>query len=113
MFHPVKEPMVISPYFIHNPPLNRSYFPVLDNILLKHLIDVPFNLLLFTSSLCGTYCRMKGNKATEMKAAVKELEQSIHMVKAPIALKEDPSLTLPKLKVKVVQAARAEDQMEE
>ncbi|CAA7400104.1 unnamed protein product [Spirodela intermedia] len=57
--------------------------------------------------------RMKGNKVSEMKAAVKELEQSIHMVKAPIALKEDPSLTLPKLKVKVVQPAQAEDQMEE
>ena len=58
-------------------------------------------------------CRMKGKKATEMKAAVKELEQSIHMVKAPSVLKEDPSLSLPKLKVKVVQSTEANVQMEE
>ncbi|CAH2040696.1 unnamed protein product, partial [Thlaspi arvense] len=47
--------------------------------------------------------RMKGKRAKEMKEAVKELEQSIHMVKAPAALQQEPSLTLPKIKVKVTQ----------
>uniref|UniRef100_A0A1D1Z518 Putative ribosome biogenesis protein RLP24 n=1 Tax=Anthurium amnicola TaxID=1678845 RepID=A0A1D1Z518_9ARAE len=56
--------------------------------------------------------RMKGKKAIELKAAAKELEQSIHMVKAPAVLQEEPSLTLPKIKVKVSQA-QTEDRMEE
>ncbi|MQL79251.1 hypothetical protein Taro_011688 [Colocasia esculenta] len=45
--------------------------------------------------------RMKGKKAIEQKAVVKELEQSIHMVKAPLALQQEPSLTLPKINVKI------------
>lgn len=44
---------------------------------------------------------MKGNKSAERKRDAKELEQSIHMVKAPLRLTEDPSLTLPKVRVKV------------
>ncbi|XP_051139908.1 probable ribosome biogenesis protein RLP24 [Andrographis paniculata] len=47
--------------------------------------------------------RMKGKKAQLLREATKELEQSIHMVKAPAALQQDPSLTLPKIKVKVTQ----------
>ncbi|KAL3840165.1 hypothetical protein ACJIZ3_024756 [Penstemon smallii] len=47
--------------------------------------------------------RMKGKKAQVLREATKELEQSIHMVKAPAALQEDSSLTLPKIKVKVSQ----------
>ncbi|PQM33734.1 putative ribosome biogenesis protein RLP24 isoform X1 [Prunus yedoensis var. nudiflora] len=46
--------------------------------------------------------RMKGKKAKENREAVKELEQSISLVKAPTALQQDPSLTLP-IKVKVLQ----------
>ncbi|MQM20846.1 hypothetical protein Taro_053873, partial [Colocasia esculenta] len=45
--------------------------------------------------------RMKGKKAIEQKAIVKELEQSIHMVNAPLALQQEPSLTLPKINVKI------------
>ncbi|XP_020576413.1 LOW QUALITY PROTEIN: probable ribosome biogenesis protein RLP24 [Phalaenopsis equestris] len=56
--------------------------------------------------------RMKGKKAIELQAAAKQLEQGIHLVKAPLALQEDPSLTLPKIKVKVSQP-QAEHQMEE
>ncbi|KAL1832592.1 hypothetical protein DCAR_0102615 [Daucus carota subsp. sativus] len=41
--------------------------------------------------------RMKGNKSAERKRDAKELEQSIHMVKAPGALQKDPSLTLVKV----------------
>ena len=40
---------------------------------------------------------MKGNKSAERKRDAKELEQSIHMVKAPGALQKDPSLTLVKV----------------
>lgn len=54
--------------------------------------------------------RMKVKK--DKKAAVLELEQNIHLVKAPAALEADPSLTLPKksekLKVRV-DAPRAEE----
>ncbi|KAL6337046.1 hypothetical protein AAG906_036360 [Vitis piasezkii] len=45
--------------------------------------------------------RMKGKKAKEQREAAKELEQGIHMVKAPAVLEREPSLTLPKIKVKV------------
>ncbi|GFZ19692.1 ribosomal protein L24e family protein [Actinidia rufa] len=34
--------------------------------------------------------RMKGKRAKEQKEAAKELEQSIHMVKAPAALQQEP-----------------------
>ncbi|PHT37371.1 putative ribosome biogenesis protein RLP24 [Capsicum baccatum] len=34
--------------------------------------------------------RMKGKKAKEQREAMKELEQSIHIVKAPAALNQDP-----------------------
>ncbi|XP_042475403.1 probable ribosome biogenesis protein RLP24 [Macadamia integrifolia] len=58
--------------------------------------------------------RMKGKKAKEQREAAKELEQSIHMVKAPAALQKEPSLTLPKIKVKVShQQAEENHQMEE
>ena len=48
---------------------------------------------------------MKGNKAKQIKEDARELEQGIHLVKAPLAMQEDPELTLPtkaeKMKVKV------------
>ncbi|XP_062177019.1 uncharacterized protein LOC133881959 [Alnus glutinosa] len=46
----------------------------------------------------------KGKKGQLMREAVKEVEQSISLVKAPAVLSEDPSLvTLPKIMVKVSQ----------
>merc|ERR1712007_200241 len=49
--------------------------------------------------------RMKGNKSKQIKEDVRELEQSINLVKAPLVMQEDPTLTLPKktekMKVKV------------
>ncbi|KAG2671675.1 hypothetical protein I3843_13G006100 [Carya illinoinensis] len=57
--------------------------------------------------------RKKGKKAQEMREAVKELEQNISLVKAPSVLKEDPSLTLPKIKVKVSHAQVENQPMEE
>uniref|UniRef100_A0A5B7ABU2 Ribosome biogenesis protein RLP24 n=1 Tax=Davidia involucrata TaxID=16924 RepID=A0A5B7ABU2_DAVIN len=57
--------------------------------------------------------RMKGKKAKEQREATKELEQSIHMVKAPVALQQEPSLTLPKIKVEVSQQQAEENRMEE
>ncbi|OAY52004.1 probable ribosome biogenesis protein RLP24 [Manihot esculenta] len=47
--------------------------------------------------------RMKGKKSKEQREAAKELEQSIHMVKPPLVLAQEPSLTLPKIKAKVSQ----------
>ncbi|KAG2371487.1 ribosome biogenesis protein [Vigna angularis] len=43
--------------------------------------------------------RMKGKKEKLLKEAVRELEQGISLVKAPSVLQQDPSLTLPKIKV--------------
>ncbi|CAK9150522.1 unnamed protein product [Ilex paraguariensis] len=57
--------------------------------------------------------RMKGKRAKEQKEATKELEQSIHMVKAPAPLQQEPSLTLPKIKVKVSLQQSEENRMEE
>ncbi|KAL6492991.1 putative ribosome biogenesis protein RLP24 [Orobanche gracilis] len=57
--------------------------------------------------------RMSGKKAQLLAEAKKELDQSIHMVKAPAALREDPSLTVPKIKVKVSQQAKEDNRMEE
>ncbi|KAL0002498.1 hypothetical protein SO802_016279 [Lithocarpus litseifolius] len=57
--------------------------------------------------------RKKGKKAQLMREAVKELEQSISLVKAPSVLKEDKSYTLPKIKVKVSQAEAKNQPMEE
>ncbi|KAL3752365.1 hypothetical protein ACJRO7_013078 [Eucalyptus globulus] len=45
--------------------------------------------------------RMKGKKAKKQREEAKELEQGITLVKAPSVLQEEPSLTLPKIKVKV------------
>ncbi|OAY74367.1 probable ribosome biogenesis protein RLP24 [Ananas comosus] len=45
--------------------------------------------------------RMKGKKAIDRKASAKELDQSIHLIKAPGALEQDPSLTLPKKQISV------------
>ncbi|KAJ7981121.1 putative 60S ribosomal protein L24 [Quillaja saponaria] len=54
--------------------------------------------------------RMKGKKSKEQKEAAKELEQGIVLVKAPAALQQDPSLTLPqKIKVKVSQKQSEEN----
>lgn len=44
---------------------------------------------------------MKGKKAIDRKASAKELDQSIHLIKAPGALEQDPSLTLPKKQISV------------
>lgn len=58
--------------------------------------------------------RMKGKKEKERMEAAKELEQSIHMVKAPSVLQQDQSLTLPKIKVRVSHQQTEENQtMEE
>ncbi|XP_030928449.1 probable ribosome biogenesis protein RLP24 [Quercus lobata] len=57
--------------------------------------------------------RKKGKKAQLMREAVKELEQSISLVKAPSVLKEDKSYTLPKIKVKVSQEEAKNQPMEE
>ncbi|EYU25514.1 hypothetical protein ABFS83_03G040100 [Erythranthe nasuta] len=57
--------------------------------------------------------RMKGKKEQLRKEGVRELDQSIHMIKAPAALLEDPSLTIPKLKVKVSQDKAEATRMEE
>lgn len=54
---------------------------------------------------------MKGKKVKEQKEAQKELEQSIHLVRAPVSLQQEPSLTFSKaIKVNVSQQ---EDHMEE
>jgi large subunit ribosomal protein L24e len=45
--------------------------------------------------------RLSGGKNKKRREARKELEQSISLVKAPLALKEDGTLTLPKQKVTV------------
>nr|TKR83343.1 hypothetical protein D5086_0000268480 [Populus alba] len=47
--------------------------------------------------------RLKVRKGKERREAQKELEQSIHLVKAPQVLRQDQSLTLPKIKVEVSQ----------
>lgn len=52
---------------------------------------------------------MKGKKAKEQKEAQRELEQHIHLVKAPSVLQQDPSLTLPRVKVKVSQQQSEEN----
>eukprot|EP00249_Psilotum_nudum_P009429 c21930_g1_i1 orf=569-1084(-) len=61
--------------------------------------------------------RMKGKNAKERKEAALELEQNIHLVKAPIAMEAEPGLTLPKnvekLKVKVDTKKQVELRMEE
>lgn len=56
---------------------------------------------------------MKGNTRREHDKARKELEQSIHLVKDPLSLKEDPALVLPKLKVKTSQPQEENLAMEE
>ncbi|GAB2284043.1 hypothetical protein Dimus_018523 [Dionaea muscipula] len=56
----------------------------------------------------------KGKIVKEQREARKELDQSIHMVKAPSTLQQEPSLTLPKIMVKVLQQQQEENQaMEE
>ncbi|XP_022936461.1 probable ribosome biogenesis protein RLP24 [Cucurbita moschata] len=58
--------------------------------------------------------RMQGKKAKELREAKKELDQSISLVKAPLALKEDPSLILPKIKLNVEPSQAEQNQsMEE
>ena len=59
-------------------------------------------LLLFHSTLfeiCVDFIlfayRMKGNKAKQIKEDAREFEQGIHLVKAPLAMQEEPMLTLP------------------
>ncbi|XP_004487524.1 probable ribosome biogenesis protein RLP24 [Cicer arietinum] len=57
--------------------------------------------------------RMKENEAKGQREAKKELEQSISLVKAPSALQQDPSLTLPKTIVKVSQQKSEENPLME
>lgn len=62
--------------------------------------------------------RMKGNKAKQIKEDARELEQGIHLIKAPLAMQEEPGLTLPtkaeKMKVKVsISKQQKEQSMEE
>ncbi|KAL2937625.1 putative ribosome biogenesis protein RLP24 [Bienertia sinuspersici] len=57
--------------------------------------------------------RMKGNKRREQARARKEVEQGIHLVKAPTAQTEDPSFTLPKIKIKTSQPQEENHAMEE
>ncbi|TXG67630.1 hypothetical protein EZV62_008905 [Acer yangbiense] len=58
--------------------------------------------------------RMSGNRSKDSKEAAVELEQSIHMIKAPLVLAQDKSRTLPKLQVKVSQPQAEKNQpMEE
>ncbi|KAG9447911.1 hypothetical protein H6P81_014039 [Aristolochia fimbriata] len=57
--------------------------------------------------------RMKGKKSQEQKAAAKELEQSIHMVKAPLALQQEPSLTVPKVAVQVSKPVEEDNRLME
>lgn len=58
--------------------------------------------------------RMKGKKAKERTEAAKELEQNIHLVKAPGVMKSEPGFSLPKLaektKVKVSTSSKVEMQ---
>jgi len=58
--------------------------------------------------------RMKDKKSKERKEAAVELEQGIHLVKAPGAMQAEPGLTLPKqaekIRVKVSTSSRAEMQ---
>ncbi|XP_057797001.1 probable ribosome biogenesis protein RLP24 [Salvia miltiorrhiza] len=56
--------------------------------------------------------RMKPKKAQLQRELVKELEQSISMIRAPAPLQRDPSLTLP-IKVKVSKPETQENRMEE
>ena len=72
-------------------------------VLKLSYFHVNLNSLLFLLS-----CKQK-----EQTEAAKELEQSIHLVKAPIALKEDQSLTLPKIRVTVSQSQAENAQMDE
>lgn len=51
---------------------------------------------------------MKGNKAKVRAEERRELEQSIHLVKAPLALQKDRSLTLPQ----TIQQQKAENSMD-
>ncbi|TYJ17996.1 hypothetical protein E1A91_A09G091800v1 [Gossypium mustelinum] len=58
--------------------------------------------------------RLKTGKVQRQKEARKQLELGIHLVKAPLALAQDSSLCLPKIKVNVSQAQTEENQpMEE
>ena len=57
--------------------------------------------------------RLKVGKTKRKIEARKELEQSISMVKAPSAFKEDATLTLPKQKVTVSYAQTETKPMEE
>ncbi|PHT71554.1 hypothetical protein T459_26658 [Capsicum annuum] len=56
--------------------------------------------------------RMKGKKDKEQREAAKELEHSIHIVKAPAALNKELSL-IPPAKVPVTEKQSEENRMEE
>ena len=82
-------------------------------------------LLLFHSNLfeiCVDFIllayRMKGNKSKQIKEDARELEEGIHLVKVPLAMQEEPKLTLStkeeKMKVKVsISKQQKEHSMEE
>lgn len=58
--------------------------------------------------------RMKDKKSKSRAEAARELEQGIHLIKAPSAMQSEPGLTLPKLaqktKVKVSTSSNVEMQ---
>ncbi|KAM3339403.1 hypothetical protein P3S68_029272 [Capsicum galapagoense] len=68
-------------------------------------------LFLLLTSLGKPY-RMKGKKDKEQREAAKELEHSIHIVKAPAALNKELSL-IPPAKVPVTEKQSEENHMEE
>lgn len=57
--------------------------------------------------------RMKGKKNKEHNEAVKELDQSTHLIRAPDALQQDLMLVPQKIKVKVSQSQAENAPMEE
>ena len=82
-------------------------------------------LLLFHSTLfeiCADFIflvyMMKDNKTKKIKEDVIELEQGIHLVKAPLSMQQEPGIMLPmnseKMKVKVfISKKQKEHYMEE
>ena len=84
------------------------YFALKNNVILFSIFCIIANHYALEN-----LDRMKGKRAKEQQEAAKELEQSIHMVKAPAALQQEPSLTLPKIKVKVSPQQSEENRMEE
>ncbi|RWV88793.1 hypothetical protein BHE74_00037609 [Ensete ventricosum] len=70
--------------------------------------------LVSAAEAASDFCwQMKGKKAFEQQAAIKELESSIDLVKAPAALQQDSQFTLAKIKVEVSRSQPEGERMEE